>query len=331
MLGVDDVSKQFFYGGQAVIEGVMMRGRSSLAVAARRPDGQVVVHEEELRPWSQRYPFLAWPLVRGAVALAEAMIIGVRALNFSANEQVAEEEGEELTFKELAATVAIALLLTVGLFVLLPAFIIRLIQDAVTNDVVLNFIEGFIKIGFFSLYIVAIARMEDIKRVFQYHGAEHKAINCYEAGLPLTVDNVGRQSIVHTRCGTNFILIVLFMSVFLFSFFGRPPFFLRVGIHLALLPLVAGISYEIIRHAARDDAFFLVRWLATPGLWMQRLTTRVPDEAQIAVAITALEHVLVQDGALAASAIARDEQVHPAAMATDAVAATSEAKDPHAG
>lgn len=292
------MNDRFFYGGQAVIEGVMMRGREALGIAVRRPDGSVVVHEEPLRPWSARYPFLKWPIVRGAVALVEAMVIGVKALNLSANEQMDEDEGEELGFKELAITFGVAMLLTVGLFIALPALIIRFIQDHVAHDVVLNFIEGVIKIGFFTLYIMAISRMEDIKRVFQYHGAEHKAINCYEANLPLTVDNVRRQSIVHTRCGTNFLLIVLFMSVFVFSFFGRPPFLLRVLYHLAVLPVVAGLSYEVIRHAAQENALAVVRWLATPGLWMQRLTTRTPDDTQIEVAIAALEQVLVRDGAL---------------------------------
>jgi len=295
------LSERFFYGGQAVIEGVMMRGRHGLGIAVRRPDGTVAVHEEGLQPWSARFPFLKWPVVRGAAALAEAMVLGVRSLNFSANQQLAGDEGEELGFKELALTFVVAMLLTVGLFIVLPALIIRFIQDYVTHDLVLNFIEGAVKVCFFVLYIAAIARMEDIQRVFQYHGAEHKAINCYEAKLPLTVDNVRRQSIVHTRCGTNFILIVLFMSVFVFSFFGRPPFLLRVLYHLAVLPVVAGLSYEVIRHAARENALTVVKWLATPGLWMQRLTTRTPDDAQIEVAIAALKKVLARDGAAMAA------------------------------
>src|SRR5690606_29082137 len=205
--------------------------------------------------------------IRGAVALAEAMIIGIRALNFSAAQATGEEE-QPLTAKELGLSLILAIGLTVGLFVVLPAYLIRIIQDLIAHNVVLNLVEGIIKITVFTLYILAIGRMPDVARVFQYHGAEHKAINCYEAGLPLTVDNVAKQSIVHTRCGTNFILIVLFMSVFIFSFFGRPPFLERVAIHLLLLPVVAGLSYEIIRHAARDNAWSLVRWIATPGLWM---------------------------------------------------------------
>lgn len=290
------MDKTFFYGGQAVIEGVMMRGREGLSIAVRRPDDTMTVHEEPLKPWARKFPLLKWPLVRGAVALVEAMVIGTKAINFSANQQVAEDEQEPLTWKELALTFLMAGVLTVGLFILLPAYIIRLIQDAVSSNVVLNLIEGVIKITFFSLYIVAIGQMRDIRRVFQYHGAEHMAINCHEAGLPLTVANVRRQSLIHTRCGTNFLLIVLFMSVFLFSFFGRPPFLQRVGLHLLLLPVVAGLSYEVIRHAAKENAFAVVRWLATPGMWMQRLTTRRPDDGQIEVAIEALERVLARDG-----------------------------------
>ncbi|MFO7310999.1 MAG: DUF1385 domain-containing protein [Bacillota bacterium] len=289
----------FFYGGQAVIEGVMMRGRRAMAIGVRRPDGSIAVHEQALVPWSQRYPILRRPLLRGAVALVEALVLGIRALNFSAA-QATDGQEEPLSAKELALSLALAVGLTVGLFVVLPAYVIRLIQDAIAHNVVLNLVEGLIKITVFALYILAIGQMPDVRRVFQYHGAEHKAINCYEAGLPLTVENVARQSIVHTRCGTNFILIVLFMSVFAFSFFGRPPFLERVLIHLLLMPVVAGLSYEIIRHAARDDAWPVVRWIATPGLWMQRLTTRPPERDQLEVAIAALERVLVRDGALAA-------------------------------
>ena len=310
--GGGGVKDNFFYGGQAVIEGVMMRGRRALAIGVRRADGTVLVHEEPLVPWAQRFPILKRPLIRGAVALAEALVIGVKALNFSAA-QATEGEEQPLGAKELVLSLVLAVGLTVGLFVVLPAYLIRLIQDAISHNVLLNFVEGIIKIALFTLYILAIGRMPDVARVFQYHGAEHKAINCYEAGLPLTVDNVARQSIVHTRCGTNFILIVLFLSVFLFSFFGRPPFLMRVLIHLLLLPVVAGLSYEIIRHAARDDAFSLVRWIATPGLWMQRLTTRPPERGQLEVAIAALERVLALDGVVSQRAEAAAEAVAEAA------------------
>ena len=280
-------------GGQAVIEGVMMRGRQSLAIAVRRNDG-MVFHEEDLAPWAQRYPVLGWPLVRGTVALLEAMIMGVKSLSFSAS-QFAEEEEEELTTKDMVLTMGFALLLTVGLFIALPAYIIGLVQNSVHNNIALNLIEGLIKTSFFVLYILGISFMPDIRRVFEYHGAEHKTINCYEAGEPLLVDNVAKYTTVHRRCGTNFMLIVLFTSVFVFSFFGRPPIVQRILLHLALLPLVAGISYELVRLAGRPNPPFWVEIVAAPGLLLQKLTTREPDAEQIEVAIEALQVVLRKD------------------------------------
>jgi uncharacterized protein YqhQ len=287
------MSKRFSYGGQAVIEGVMMRGRQSLAIAVRRNDG-MVFHEEDLAPWAQRYPVLGWPLVRGTVALLEAMIMGVKSLSFSAS-QFAEEEEEELTTKDMVLTMGFALLLTVGLFIALPAYIIGLVQNSVHNNIALNLIEGLIKTSFFVLYILGISFMPDIRRVFEYHGAEHKTINCYEAGEPLLVDNVAKYTTVHRRCGTNFMLIVLFTSVFVFSFFGRPPIVQRILLHLALLPLVAGISYELVRLAGRPNPPFWVEIVAAPGLLLQKLTTREPDAEQIEVAIEALQVVLRKD------------------------------------
>ncbi|NMB11306.1 MAG: DUF1385 domain-containing protein [Firmicutes bacterium] len=290
------MSQRFSYGGQAVIEGVMMRGRHSLAIAVRRNDG-VVLHEENLTPWAQRYPILGWPLIRGSVALIEAMVMGVRSLSFSAS-QFAEEEEAELTTKEMVLTIGFAFLLTVGLFIALPAYVVRLVQAGIKSNIVLNIVEGLIKIGFFLLYVIGISFMQDIRRVFEYHGAEHKTINCYEAGEPLNVENVAKYTTVHRRCGTNFMLIVFFTSIFVFSFFGRPPFVERVLLHLALLPLVAGLSYELIRLAGRPNPPFWVEALAAPGLLLQKLTTRDPDAHQIEVAIEALETVLRKDESL---------------------------------
>lgn len=293
------MGKRFSYGGQAVIEGVMMRGRQSLAIAVRRGD-DLVFHEEDLAPWALRYPVLGWPLVRGTVALLEAMVMGVKSLSFSAS-QFAEEEEEELTIKDMVLTIGFAFLLTVGLFIALPAYIIGFVQSAVTHNVVLNLIEGLIKTSFFVLYIIGISFMPDIRRVFEYHGAEHKTINCYEAGEPLTVENVAKYTTVHRRCGTNFMLIVLFTSVIVFSFFGRPPVVQRVLLHLVLLPVVAGISYELVRLAGRPNPPFWVEVIAAPGLLLQKLTTREPDAQQIEVAISALEAVLRKDEAVVPS------------------------------
>ena len=295
------MGQRFSYGGQAVIEGVMMRGRNNLAVAVRRSDG-IVLHEEKLQPWAQRYPILGVPLVRGSVALIESLIMGVRALSFSAS-QFAEEEEAELTTKDMILTIGFAVLLTVGLFIALPAYMVRLVQAQISSNVLLNIVEGLIKIGFFLLYILGISAMEDIRRVFEYHGAEHKAINCYEAGEPLTVENVAKYTTVHRRCGTNFLLIVFFTSIFVFSFFGRPPFLQRVLLHIALLPVVAGIAYELIRLAGRPNRPWWVEVIAAPGLLLQKLTTREPDADQIEVAIKALQVVIDKDQARPADAL----------------------------
>lgn len=292
--GVKRLAENFFYGGQAVIEGVMMRGRKSLAIAVRKANGEIVTKEESISSITQRFPFLKWPLIRGSVALIEAMVIGIKALNYSAS-QFAEEEEEQLGAKEIALTLAMSLFLTVGLFIVLPAFVIRQIDAHVSSDVLLNAIEGGLKITFFIAYVAAISLMKDIQRVFQYHGAEHKAINCYEAGDPLTVEKVRSHSLIHKRCGTSFIIFVLMVSIFVFSFFGRPPFLLRVLLHLALLPVVAGISYEIIRLAGRKKSPWIIQVLSKPGMWTQRLTTREPDDQQIEVAIRSLSVVLHRD------------------------------------
>ncbi|MGI6037454.1 MAG: DUF1385 domain-containing protein [Limnochordia bacterium] len=291
------MSEKFSYGGQAVIEGVMMRGRRSCAIAVRTADQGINLHEEKLHPWGERYPILKKPILRGFIALIESLILGIRSLNHSASLAAAGEE-EELGLKELVLTMGFAILLTVGMFIMLPAFIIRNIQGFFASNILLNLVEGSIKISFFILYIVIISQMEDIKRVFQYHGAEHMAINCYENGEELTVENVAKYGTIHPRCGTNFMLIVFFTSIFIFSFFGRPPFWQRVATHLAILPLVAGISYELIRWAGKAKAKGLIGYIAAPGMMLQKLTTRKPDPSQLEVAIAALEAVRQVDAEL---------------------------------
>ncbi len=284
---------KFNYGGQAVIEGVMMRGRHHSAVAVRKADQSITVLEEDLKPWSDRFPILKRPILRGGVALVESMVMGLRSLNYSAN-QFGEEE-EKLTTKELVLTMGFALVLTVALFIVLPAFLLRFVQSHISSNIAVNLIEGVIKVSIFVIYILAISWMDDIKRVFAYHGAEHKTINCYEAGDELTPENVAKHSRVHARCGTNFLLIVLFTSVFVFSFFGRPPFIQRILIHLAIMPVVAGLSYELIRKAGQKDCHPIFKWAAKPGMLLQNLTTIEPDRSMIEVAIKALQTVLDKD------------------------------------
>ena len=299
------MARGFSYGGQAVIEGVMMRGAKGIATAVRKTSDDIIVQEERLQPWSQRYPILGLPFLRGMFALVETMIIGLKSLSFSAS-AYAEEDGEELTVKEVVLTMVVAFGLAVGLFIVLPAFLIRWVQSSITSNVVLNLVEGAIKIGLFLAYVVGISILEDIRRVFEYHGAEHKTINCYEAGKPLTVENVRSFTTLHPRCGTNFVLLVLLTSILVFSFFGRPPFLQRVLTHLALLPVVSGISYELIKLAARNK---LVRVLVYPGLLLQKLTTREPDDSQIEVAIKALNTVLAQDTIQADSVTGNEKQI----------------------
>ncbi|HHT74264.1 MAG TPA: DUF1385 domain-containing protein [Firmicutes bacterium] len=285
---------KFRYGGQAVIEGVMMRGKWFSSIAVRKMNNEITVRVDALKPWSERFPILKKPVLRGAVALVETLIMGIKSLSYSASEY-GEEEEEQLTTKELVLTMGFAVLLTVALFVVLPAFLIRLIQPYITSNIVLNLVEGLIKVSFFVAYIIAISWMKDIQRVFQYHGAEHKSINCYEAGCELTVGEVRRHSRIHARCGTNFMLIVLFTSVIVFSFFGRPPLLQRILIHLAIMPLVAGLSYEVIRQAGKDDCHPVFKWLAKPGMALQYFTTKEPDDSQIEVAIRALQTVIQRD------------------------------------
>lgn len=281
------------YGGQAVIEGVMMRGEENLAIAVRKSQDDIVLHTEEVNSVSDKYSILEKPLIRGVVSLFESLIMGMKALTFSANQVAEEEEEEELSTWEMILTIGTALGLAILLFVILPATAIKFIQHYVESDLVLNLIEGVIKVTVFLLYILSISRLDDIHRVFQYHGAEHKVIYNYEANLPLSVENAQQYSTLHPRCGTNFLLIVMVTSVLLFSFFGRPSLINRILIHIALLPVVAGLSYEIIKLAGKEDANSLIKLVATPGLWLQKLTTREPSEEQLKVAIKALKEVLV--------------------------------------
>ena len=278
-------------GGQAVIEGVMMRYREKMAIAVRKPDQEIFIHREALRPAGARYPALRLPVLRGMVAFVEALLLGVRALTISAGQAVPDEE-EELSGWQLAMTVAVALLLAVSLFFMLPTVLVRLLAGPEPGSpVLLNLLEGIIRIGIFLSYIFLISRIKDIERVFQYHGAEHKAIFCFEAGKSLTVDNARAFSPLHPRCGTSFLLLVMAVSILLFSFFGWPGLLERLILRLTMLPIVAGLAYELIQLAGRQRFFC---YLTAPGLWLQRMTTREPDDQQLEVALRALQSVVVE-------------------------------------
>lgn len=292
-------------GGQAVIEGVMMRDAHRTATAVRLPNGDIDVETRTVSSIRDRYPVLNLPLIRGSVIMVESLIIGMRALSFSA--QAAGEENEQMTKKEIAMTILFALVLASILFIVIPTGAAHLAAAYTDDPIVFNLIEGGIRLMVFLLYIWGISFMGGIRRVFQYHGAEHKTIHCYEAGEALTVENVQKFPRLHPRCGTNFLLIVMVVAIVFHVFFGWPDLWLRILSRLAILPVVAGVSYEIIRFAGRSENH-LVHILITPGLWLQYLTTRPPADEMVEVAIESLKAVLPAEDIPAGSGNYRNEQ-----------------------
>ncbi|WP_224983674.1 DUF1385 domain-containing protein [Geomonas agri] len=287
-------------GGQAVLEGVMMRAPRSMAIAVRRPDGDISVKSETVIPLSERFPITKLPIVRGAVALFSSLIIGIKALNFSANEALAEdEEKEEVNSWAIAGTMAAAFGFGILLFFILPLYLTKLLVPIIgDSNIVFNLVDGVIRVAVFLIYIIGISRMKDIQRVFQYHGAEHKSIFTFEAGEELTVDNVRKYSCLHPRCGTSFLLIVMLVSIVVFSLIPKLwPFYFKAGSRVILLPMIAGLSYEVLKWTAKHDNHALVRMVIAPGLALQRLTTREPDDSQIEVAIKSMQVALeLNDG-----------------------------------
>ena len=279
-------------GGQAVIEGVMMRGPELTATAVRDPSGKIQVEVKPVHSISERFPILKKPFIRGTVSLIESLVIGMKSLSYSA--KMAGEEDEQLTDKEMAGTIVFALVLASILFIAIPTGAAKLFHVITADPVFLNLMEGFLRLIIFLAYICGISRMKDIRRVFQYHGAEHKTIHCYEAGLPLTVANVQQFSRLHPRCGTNFLLIVMLVSIFVFAFLGWPSLAERIASRILLLPVVAGISYEIIRLAGRSDNK-IIQTAIKPGLWLQYLTTRPPADDMVEVAIESVKAVLPKE------------------------------------
>lgn len=281
-------NKKVYVGGQAVIEGVMMRGPGYIATAVREPSGNIVVQKEEAKSLSDSYPILKKPMLRGVISLGESLYYGMKSLSFSA--QAAGEEEESLSNKEIALTMAFSLGLAIVLFVIIPTYAAKFLHQTTDDARILNTLEGILRMVIFISYIWGISRMKDIQRVFEYHGAEHKTIHAYEAGLPLTVENVRKYTTLHPRCGTNFLLIVMVVSIIVFAFLGWPDLWERILSRIILMPLIAGISYEIIRFAGRTQ----MKWVMCailPGMWLQKLTTREPSDDQIEVAIKALEAV----------------------------------------
>ena len=284
--------KKITIGGQAVIEGVMMRGPELTATAVRTPEGKIEISSRPVNSISDRYPILKKPLLRGCVSLIESLVIGIRSLGYSA--QMAGEEEEQLSDRELAGTIAFAFVLAAVLFIAIPTGAAKLFHSITEDPVFLNLMEGLLRLFIFIAYIVGISRMKDIQRVFQYHGAEHKTIACFEAGEALTVENAMKHTRFHKRCGTSFLLIVMLVSIFVFAFLGWPSLIERIVSRIVLLPVVAGISYEIIRFSANSDNC-LLGWAVKPGLWLQRLTTREPEPDMLEVAIESAKSVLPAD------------------------------------
>ncbi len=277
------------YGGQAVIEGVMMRGPEGYCVAVRRPGGEIVTRYRPCPRPSRRRGFLGWPFVRGLAALVDALSVGIESLLYSAEE--VSGEGEKLTRTESALTVVISLALSVGLFMILPTVAAGPLVWLGASPALVNLAEGLVRLAILVAYVRIIAFMPDIRRVYQYHGAEHKILNAYEATGSLSPADAASFSTSHARCGTSFLLFVVLVSIVLFSFLGWPNVWARIAWRLGLLPVIAGVAYELIQLGARSRSP-LIRVLVAPGLWLQSLTTRPPDTDQLEVASAALAGVL---------------------------------------
>ena len=277
---------KIYVGGQAVIEGVMMRSPKTIATAVRTPSGEITVKKEAIRSISERFPILKKPFLRGTVALVESLIYGMKSLSYSA--QAAGEEEEQLSSWQMALTMAVSVLLAIVFFLVIPTYAAKFIPGVTDSAFRLNVVEGILRLIIFLSYIKAISMTADIRRVFEYHGAEHKTIWTYESGEELTVENVMRHTRLHPRCGTNFLLIVMVVSIFVFAFLGWPIFIERVLSRIVLMPVVAGISYEMIRLAGRTTNP-VIQTIFRPGLWLQYLTTREPHPDQIEVAIEAMK------------------------------------------
>ena len=324
---------KFYYGGQAVMEGVMMRGRRSVAVATRKPEGDIYVYEELLSPKIYQNKVFQWPFLRGMVMLWDMLVLGTRMMTLSANistgaldpatlplvaepggvnaqnaEHATATTGEQsaaagetappaLGGLPLILTMLVSLTFAVAIFFVGPLLVTGLLHNQIGTGFVSLVFEGVLRLVILVGYLYLIGRMADIQRVFGYHGAEHKSINTMEQGEPLDVEHVRKASRVHTRCGTGFLLIVMVVSIFVFAFFGWPPFLIKVLLRIVLIPVVAGISYELMRLGAANYRYRVVRWLLAPGLALQGLTTREPDDSMIECAIAALKHVVGRDEA----------------------------------
>ncbi len=310
---------KFYYGGQAMMEGVMMRGRTSVAVAIRRPEGDIYLHKEALEPKIYQNKYLRWPFLRGVVLLWEMLVLGTRLMTFSANiatgaidptalptvddadngsQDATQEQAERpaaLGGISFALSMIIPLGFAVAIFFVGPLLLTSLLRNQIGTGWLNVLVEGLIRLALLLIYLTLIGRLPDVQRIFGYHGAEHKTINAMEQGDPLDVEHVRRASRVHTRCGTGFLLLVMIVSIVVFAFVGSPSLLIKVISRIVLIPVVAAIAYEIMRLGAANYRYRIVRWLMAPGLALQGLTTREPDDSMIECAIASLEWVMARD------------------------------------
>jgi len=296
----EEIERTLRVGGQAVIEGVMMRSPKSMAIAVRKPNGEIVVKREGLTFLSEKTMYFKLPLIRGVIALISALVLGIRALNFSANQAVSEEEKEASPWT-MSLTFTVALCFGIFLFFLVPLFLTKWLRFAIPmiseSGMLFNLVDGILRLAIFLAYLWAVSFFKEIRRVFQYHGAEHKSIFAFEAGETLIIDRVKNFGYLHPRCGTSFLLIVMVVSILVFALLPHHlSFGYKVASRVVFIPFIAGISYEIIRFTDQKRKNRGVQYLIKPGLWLQRLTAREPSEAQIEVALHALQAVLELEG-----------------------------------
>ncbi len=287
-------------GGQAVIEGVMMRAPNKFVIAVRKPDGNIIVKKDDIKIDSK--PLFKKPIFRGLIALYDSVVLGMKALNFSAEHGMPEEEKESNSQSKFQTYLGMILGigLAIGLFLYLPLFLTELLKNVAPiiekSFLMFNFVDGVIRVIFFVIYIFIISKMKDIARVFAYHGAEHKSIYAYEEGLDLTVENARKMSRFHPRCGTSFLLIVMIVAIIVFSLIPKDShFIIKFGSRIVLLPVIAGLSYEILKLSSKYQNSIIVKSLIAPGLWLQRLTTREPDDKMLEVAILSIKEALNQN------------------------------------
>lgn len=301
-----DRNVDMLIGGQAVLEGVMMRSLTGYSVAVRQPDGGIAIKREKLASVAKKYPIVKLPVLRGSIVLIQSLILGIRALNYSASIASVESDPEKQTAGEpelsswaIAGSIGMAMLLGIGVFVLAPLGLTNLIRHYLLpgmSNLAYNAIDGVIRAVFFFVYILSISFMDEIRRVFQYHGAEHKTVYTFEAQQELTVENARGKSTLHPRCGTSFLMFVMAISIVVFSFVpAAAPFFVKFGARVVLIPLIAGLAYEIIRFSARHLDNPVCRIMTRPGMWLQKITTKEPDDQQLEIAITALKEALLYD------------------------------------